>query len=85
MFHPYKLVKDVRTGEETSDVAGVMDGDLDAFVQVTGPLALSLSLLVPLLLPLDAFVQVALSPLPPVTCPSSSFRERFCAPALALL
>lgn len=34
VFHPYKLVKDVRTGEETSDVAGVMDGELDAFVQV---------------------------------------------------
>ncbi len=33
VFHPYKLVKDVRTGEETSDVAGVMDGDLDPFVQ----------------------------------------------------
>jgi peptide chain release factor 2 len=33
VFHPYKLVKDVRTGVETSDVAGVMDGDLDAFVQ----------------------------------------------------
>lgn len=33
VFHPYKLVKDVRTGEETSDVAAVMDGELDAFVQ----------------------------------------------------
>ena len=33
VFHPYKLVKDVRTGEETSDAAGVMDGDLGAFVQ----------------------------------------------------
>ncbi|XP_040382123.1 peptide chain release factor PrfB1, chloroplastic [Oryza brachyantha] len=33
VFHPYKLVKDVRTGCETSDVAGVMDGELDAFVR----------------------------------------------------
>lgn len=32
VFHPYKMVKDVRTGEETSDVAAVMDGDLDSFV-----------------------------------------------------
>jgi peptide chain release factor 2 len=33
VFHPYKLVKDVRTGEETSDIGAVMDGELDAFVQ----------------------------------------------------
>jgi peptide chain release factor 2 len=33
VFHPYKLVKDVRTGYETSDVNGVMDGGLDSFVQ----------------------------------------------------
>ncbi|CAL5222319.1 g4663 [Coccomyxa viridis] len=33
VFHPYKLVKDVRTGAETSDVAGVMDGDLEQFTQ----------------------------------------------------
>lgn len=32
VFHPYKMIKDVRTGVETSDVAGVMDGDIDAFV-----------------------------------------------------
>jgi len=31
--HPYKLVKDVRTGEQTSDVQGVLDGDLDPFLQ----------------------------------------------------
>ena len=30
---PYKLVKDVRTGEETSQVQDVMDGDLDPFIQ----------------------------------------------------
>ena len=33
VFHPYKLVKDVRTSEETSDVGGVMDGELDSFIQ----------------------------------------------------
>jgi len=33
VFHPYKLVKDVRTGYETSDVNGVMDGGLEAFIQ----------------------------------------------------
>ena len=31
VMHPYKLVKDVRTGEETSDVQAVMDGELQAF------------------------------------------------------
>lgn len=33
VFHPYKLVKDLRTDYETSDVYGVMDGDLDAFIK----------------------------------------------------
>lgn len=33
VFHPYKLVKDLRTGVETSDVQGVMDGDLDQFIK----------------------------------------------------
>ncbi|HVV01349.1 MAG TPA: peptide chain release factor 2 [Verrucomicrobiae bacterium] len=32
VFQPYRMVKDLRTGIETSDVQGVMDGDLDAFV-----------------------------------------------------
>lgn len=32
VFHPYKLVKDLRTNYETSDVQGVMDGDLDPFI-----------------------------------------------------
>jgi peptide chain release factor 2 len=31
VMHPYKLVKDVRTGQETSNVGAVMDGDLEAF------------------------------------------------------
>lgn len=33
VMHPYKLVKDVRTGTETSDVEGVMNGDIDAFLK----------------------------------------------------
>lgn len=31
VMHPYKLVKDVRTNHETSNVQAVMDGDLEAF------------------------------------------------------
>ena len=33
VFHPYKLVKDVRTGEETSNVNNVMDGDIWPFIK----------------------------------------------------
>ena len=33
VFHPYKLVKDVRTGVETSDVSGTMAGDVGQFSQ----------------------------------------------------
>ena len=33
VMHPYKLVKDVRTGYETSDVDGVMNGNLDEFLK----------------------------------------------------
>ncbi|GAB4186339.1 MAG: peptide chain release factor 2 [Simkaniaceae bacterium] len=32
VFHPYTLVKDTRTKHETGDIHGVMDGDLDPFV-----------------------------------------------------
>ena len=32
VLHPYNLVKDVRTNTETSDTAGVLDGDLQKFV-----------------------------------------------------
>ena len=32
VFQPYRMVKDLRTGVQTSDVQGVMDGDLDDFV-----------------------------------------------------
>jgi peptide chain release factor 2 len=33
VMHPYKLVKDLRTGVETSDVQSVMDGNLDEFIK----------------------------------------------------
>ena len=32
VFQPYRMVKDLRTGYETSDVQGVMDGELDPFI-----------------------------------------------------
>ncbi|WP_428225650.1 peptide chain release factor 2 [Flavobacterium sp.] len=33
VMHPYKLIKDVRTQHETSDVEGVMNGNLDPFLK----------------------------------------------------
>lgn len=33
VMQPYKLVKDVRTGKETSNVDAVMDGELDSFLK----------------------------------------------------
>lgn len=33
VLQPYKLVKDVRTGHETSNVQAVLDGDIDGFIK----------------------------------------------------
>ena len=33
VFQPYRMVKDLRTNVETADVQGVMDGDLDKFME----------------------------------------------------
>ncbi len=33
VLHPYKMVKDLRTGCETADTQGVLDGDLNTFMK----------------------------------------------------
>ena len=33
VFHPYRLVKDLRTGVETGNIDAVMDGELDLFIE----------------------------------------------------
>ena len=33
VLHPYQMVKDLRTGVETSNTGAVLDGDLDVFMQ----------------------------------------------------
>ena len=35
VLQPYQMVKDLRTGYETSDTKGVLDGDLDGFMAAT--------------------------------------------------
>ena len=35
VLQPYQMVKDLRTGYETSDTSGVLDGDLDGFMAAT--------------------------------------------------
>jgi peptide chain release factor 2 len=33
VFHPYQMVKDLRTGVETTAIEDVMNGELDSFIQ----------------------------------------------------
>jgi peptide chain release factor 2 len=33
VFQPYQMVKDLRTGVQTSNVQAVMDGDIDPFIE----------------------------------------------------
>ena len=33
VFHPYQMVKDLRTNEETAAIETVMDGEIDAFIE----------------------------------------------------
>ena len=33
VLHPYKLVKDLRTNEESSDVQAILNGDIDVFIK----------------------------------------------------
>ena len=35
VLHPYRMVKDLRTGVETSDTQGVLDGNLDPFLEAS--------------------------------------------------
>src|SRR5829696_6173097 len=35
VLQPYQMVKDLRTGVQTSDTGGVLDGDLDRFMEAT--------------------------------------------------
>ena len=35
VLHPYQMIKDLRTGHQTSDSQGVLDGDLDPFLQAS--------------------------------------------------
>jgi peptide chain release factor 2 len=32
VLHPYQMVKDIRTGQETGNTSAVLDGDLDDFI-----------------------------------------------------
>ena len=33
VLHPYKLIKDLRSNYESSDVNAILDGDIDSFLE----------------------------------------------------
>jgi peptide chain release factor 2 len=33
VLHPYQMVKDLRTEQETGNTSAVLDGDIDAFIE----------------------------------------------------
>ncbi|NET09164.1 MAG: peptide chain release factor 2, partial [Symploca sp. SIO2B6] len=33
VFHPYQMVKDLRTGQETTAITDIMNGELDEFME----------------------------------------------------
>ncbi|MBE9554055.1 MAG: peptide chain release factor 2, partial [Proteobacteria bacterium] len=35
VLQPYQMIKDLRTGAETSDTQGVLNGDIDTFLQAS--------------------------------------------------
>lgn len=35
VFHPYQMVKDLRTGQETANIQSIMDGNLDSFIEAS--------------------------------------------------
>jgi peptide chain release factor 2 len=35
VLQPYQMIKDLRTGTETSDTQGVLNGDIDRFLQAS--------------------------------------------------
>jgi peptide chain release factor 2 len=35
VLQPYQMIKDLRTGAETSDTKGVLDGDIDRFLEAS--------------------------------------------------